>query len=357
MLDPGAARSGGMPLYKWVGNRLLTRIQNAALGSNLSEFHSGYRAYSVAALKSIPFQKNSYDFDFDTQIIVQLHDAGRRIAEVPIPTYYGEEICYVNGVSYARDVLRDVAQYRLSKAGIGAHDWVPMPEEYDLKESEGTSHHTILAMLEKLPPGRVLDLGCSGGRLGEHIRGLGFHVTGVDTVEIEGVRERIDRFVHGDLEAGIPAAAGRDFDYVVAADVIEHVSRPERVLRNIADVLAPQGQALISTPNFGHWYPRVRTGLGMFDYDRRGILDQTHLRFFTRRSFLNLLSRSRFKVEELSYTGLPFDALAAGTGPTSTTARRIDRGLVQARPTLFAYQFVARVSPRTPGLPAGQRRT
>lgn len=350
LLVPGAARAGGMPLYKWAGNRVLTRFQNAALGSNLSEFHSGYRAYSVAALKSIPFRKNSYDFDFDTQIIVQLLDAGKRIVEVPIPTYYGDEICYVNGLKYARDVVRDVVQYRVSKLGIGAHDWVPMPEEYDIKESEGTSHHTILAMLEQLPRGRVLDLGCSGGRLGELVRALGFHVTGLDSVEIAGVRDRLDRFVRADLEHGIPAEVGTDFDYVVAADVIEHVSRPEVVLGQITDVLAPHGQALISTPNFGHWYPRIRTGLGVFDYDRRGILDQTHLRFFTRRSFLNLMNRSRLKVEQLAYTGLPFDALATGTGPAAKAARRMDRGLVAVRPTLFAYQFVARASPRMPGL-------
>ena len=101
MMVKGAAREGGMPLYKYVGNRILTRFENRCSGPMLSEFHSGYRAYSVEALKSIPFERNSDGFNFDTQIIIQLVDAGKRIVEVPIPTYYGDEICYVNGLKYA----------------------------------------------------------------------------------------------------------------------------------------------------------------------------------------------------------------------------------------------------------------
>jgi len=104
LMVKGEARRGGMPLYKYAGNRILTRFENAVLGTDMSEFHSGYRAYSVRALKQIPFQRNSNGFNFDTQIIIQLHDAGMRIVEVPVRTYYGDEICYVNGIRYAVDV-------------------------------------------------------------------------------------------------------------------------------------------------------------------------------------------------------------------------------------------------------------
>lgn len=163
MLEPGAARKGGMPLYKYVGNRILTKAENWMLGSHLSEFHSGYRAYNVSALAALPLHHNSDDFDFDTQIIVQLIDAGLRIVELPIPTYCGDEICYVNGMRYARDVVRDVAQYRLAKIGIGTHERVPTDAEYELKEGEGTSHTIVAEMLSGVPPARILDVGCSGG--------------------------------------------------------------------------------------------------------------------------------------------------------------------------------------------------
>ena len=72
----------------------------------MSEFHSGYRVYSVAALRKIPFALNTNDFHFDTEIIIQFDLAGLRIRELPIPTYYGDEICHVNGLKYAADVSR-----------------------------------------------------------------------------------------------------------------------------------------------------------------------------------------------------------------------------------------------------------
>ncbi len=226
MIVPGAARRGGMPAYKWIGNHILTRIENSLLGSRLSEFHSGYRAYNVAALADLPFKNNTNGFDFDTQIIVQLLDRGKRIVEVPIPTYYGDEICYVNGMRYARDVVRDVVQYRLNRMGFGTHTWVPASSEYEFKEGEGTSHTVLLDMLSDAPPKRILDLGCSGGRLAERLRKLGHHVTGVDGIEVDGVRDRVDDFVLGNLEDGVPAAVGTGFDVVIAADVIEHVTDP-----------------------------------------------------------------------------------------------------------------------------------
>jgi 2-polyprenyl-3-methyl-5-hydroxy-6-metoxy-1,4-benzoquinol methylase len=349
MMVRGAARRGGMPLYKWVGNRILTGVENALLGSRLTEFHSGYRAYSVAALADVPFEENTDDFDFDTQIIVQFLDRGKRIVEIPIPTYYGDEICYVNGLRYGRDVVRDVVQYRLAKVGFGTHDWVPRSEEYGLKGDEGTSHTVIAEMLADVPPKRILDLGCSGGRLAERLRNLGHSVTGVDSVEIDGVHGRVDRFVLGDLEDGVPADAGGGYDVVIAADVIEHVSRPGSLLRQMTGVVAADGEILVSTPNFAHWYPRIRVAAGMFGYDRRGILDETHLRFFTRRSLLRLVRASGLEVRDLRCTGLPFDVLAEGTGAGSRVARRVDRGLVRMRPTLFGYQFVLRLRPHAAG--------
>src|SRR4051794_39425343 len=89
MMVPGAAKAGGMPFYKRIGNRILTTFENGVLGTSLSEFHSGYRAYSTKFLEQIPFDANSDGFDFDTQIIAQIVNSGGRIVEVPIPTYYG----------------------------------------------------------------------------------------------------------------------------------------------------------------------------------------------------------------------------------------------------------------------------
>lgn len=113
MLVPGAARRGNMPLYKFVGNKVLTTIQNWLAGTNFSEFHSGYRAYSVNALRTIDLDQLTTNWHFDTQIILQFLRHGYRVREVPIPTYYGDEICHVNGVPYALECIREVLQYAL----------------------------------------------------------------------------------------------------------------------------------------------------------------------------------------------------------------------------------------------------
>ena len=102
-----------MPRYKLVGNVVLTRVQNLLMGVRLSEWHSGYRAFTTAALRSVPFADNSDEFDFDSQIIIQFIDAGKRIVEIPIPTFYGDEISHVNGVRYAVQILGHVLRYRL----------------------------------------------------------------------------------------------------------------------------------------------------------------------------------------------------------------------------------------------------
>jgi 2-polyprenyl-3-methyl-5-hydroxy-6-metoxy-1,4-benzoquinol methylase len=312
----------------------------------LTEFHSGYRAYSTKMLAQIPFEANSDGFDFDTQIIAQIVQARGQIIEVPIPTYYGEEICYVNGMKYARDVVRDVIEFKLATKGFGTQEWVQTPEEYNFKEGDGSSHAVMLQMLGSLPTSRVLDLGCSGGLFAERARKVGHHVTGVDYTEIQGVRDRTDRFFVADLEAGIPEAVGGRYDVVVAGDVIEHLSRPSATLRQIREVLRPGGQLLLSVPNFGHWYPRARVATGLFGYDRRGILDNTHLRFFTRATLRRMVRAAGFDVVEEIATGLPLGAVGDGAHPGVLHAlRRIDETLVKLRPTFFGYQYILRLTP------------
>ena len=118
MMTRLGALKGGMPVYKFVGNRILTTLQNLLLGSHLTEFHSGYRAYSVAALQRIPYRLNSNDFHFDTEIIIQLMNAGQRIVELPIPTYYGDEMCRVNGMAYAKNVMVATLRNVAHRSGI-----------------------------------------------------------------------------------------------------------------------------------------------------------------------------------------------------------------------------------------------
>ncbi|MBA7602312.1 Undecaprenyl-phosphate mannosyltransferase [subsurface metagenome] len=112
------ALKGHMPMYKWIGNQILTFIQNRLMKSHLSEFHTGYRAYSVPALASVPFEHNSNYFDFDTDIIIQMLETQKRVKEIPVPTFYGDEISRVNGIKYGIRIIRSCLLSQIIKLGI-----------------------------------------------------------------------------------------------------------------------------------------------------------------------------------------------------------------------------------------------
>jgi glycosyltransferase involved in cell wall biosynthesis len=113
MMVKGAARRGGMPLYKFLGNKILTRSQNFLTKQDFSEWHSGYRAYKISALKRLNFEELNNGFRFDTQIILGLLRFKQRIKEVPIPTFYGDEVSHVNGLLYAAEIIWDTLRFRL----------------------------------------------------------------------------------------------------------------------------------------------------------------------------------------------------------------------------------------------------
>jgi glycosyltransferase involved in cell wall biosynthesis len=120
ILGKGALK-GGMPFYKYVANRLLTLIQNILMNQKLSEYHTGFRAFSGRVLRSIQYNRNSDDFVFDNQMIAQIFYAGYEIAEITCPTRYDEEVSSINlkrSMVYGIGVLRTSLQYRLQKMGL-----------------------------------------------------------------------------------------------------------------------------------------------------------------------------------------------------------------------------------------------
>lgn len=134
----GGALKGGMPLYKYVSNRFLTAIQNLLLGSKLSEFHTGYRAFSRELLVSLPLHLNSDDFVFDNEMLAQIIYFGYRIGEVSCPTSYFEEASSINfskSMFYGLGVLGTSIDFRLEKMGwrhskLFSKNAIPVPPEY-----------------------------------------------------------------------------------------------------------------------------------------------------------------------------------------------------------------------------------
>jgi hypothetical protein len=132
--------------------------------------------------------------------------------------------------------------------------------------------------------------------------------------------------------------------------VLEHLREPGDLLKELAGRLAPNGWVLASIPNAVHWYPRLRMLSGRFDYDRRGILDRGHLRFFTRRSFERLAKNAGLRVTRCQAVGLPVEIVNRGGGETTVSQKApvrilavLDRMTTQMWPNLFAYQYVLRL--------------
>ena len=173
-------------------------------------------------------------------------------------------------------------------------------EHYAWKEIPGSSHDLLRRRIRSLPPGRrLLDLGAAGGHLGRAVRDRCAYLAGVepDPALPSECREGYDDWRSTDaLSAG---AWDAPFDVVVCGDVLEHLPRPEALLGRIREWLAPGGTLLVSLPNVANVTVRAALLLGQFPYADRGILDRTHLRFYTRRSARRLLEDAGFRVERV----------------------------------------------------------
>ncbi|HEX3593667.1 MAG TPA: glycosyltransferase family 2 protein [Polyangiaceae bacterium] len=111
----GTALSGGMPLYKFLANAVLNRIENRTLGLRMTDYHSGYLLYGRRALRALPFERLSDSFDFDLEVIASARARGLSVGEAPVPTHYGDEVSHLNPVAYGLRVLRVMWRYRMGR--------------------------------------------------------------------------------------------------------------------------------------------------------------------------------------------------------------------------------------------------
>ncbi len=344
MKDFGGPLKGGMPLYKYVGNRLLSMFENRALGLNLTEFHSGYRAYSLNALAQIKLDTLTDDFHFDTEIIIKLHHQNFRIVEVPIPTFYGDEVCRVNGPKYARAIVRAVHRYKETSRAVRSH---PEYEEYFVPYAVKRSRFSLHDYASQLvgTGQRVLEIGCGDGTFGSELAAAGNRVTGVDCDPKVPAGLPYESVIAADLEAGLGNLSRRsdgEFDRILLLDRLEHVCDPSALLEDCRRLLAPRGKLIVSAPNAVNVTVRLMVLFGFFRYSDRGILDWSHLRFFTRTTIRNLLQKYGYRITGRYFTVIPLErVIPMNSG--NILLRLMNRALsvlTVAAPGLFAYEIV-----------------
>jgi glycosyltransferase involved in cell wall biosynthesis len=342
------ALKGGMPVYKWIGNQILTSIQNSLLNTHLSEFHTGYRCYRVESLKSIPFEYNSNYFDFDTDILIQMIDTKQRIFEIPIQTYYGNEICYVNGVRYGLLILSTTFRSRIMKLELlydRRFDYLENNEYYTLKKGYASSHQFALDQVKEGMT--VLDIGSGPGYMAKEISKKGAKVISIDKNITSMTDEYSSEVITANIENFKFEGVNHQIDLLLLLDIIEHLVNPEEVLFKLRQHFskASPPKIIITTGNIAFIVIRFSLFLGLFNYGKKGILDKDHRRLFTFQSMQRLLDSTGFEIITIKGIPAPFPE-AIGDNIISTLLLKFNTLLIFMSRTLFSYQMAFIVQPR-----------
>lgn len=339
MLHKQKALSGGMPLYKFFGNIGLTGFQNRVMHASLAEWHTGLRAYSVRALSTIPYRYNSDGYVFDTEILIQLLDAKLPVREIPIDTHYGDEVCHVNSPKYALRVVRAMLGYKLHRLGLVYFpQYHTGPQQYPSKLDFPSSHS--FALEQAFGAKCVADIGGHAGYVAQQLLTSGARVHGFDIAPPDARTDRAySSYTQTNLDhwADSPTPAIRP-DTVLLLDVLEHLREPQDLLFRLRDMLEPGSRVIITLPNIAFFSIRVRMLLGLFHYTTRGLLDRTHLRFFTFSSIESMLVKQGYVIVMRRGIPAPFP-LVMGRGRMSRALLKLNQLLICISRSLFAYQI------------------
>jgi len=220
---------------------------------------------------------------------------------------------------------------------------VGISRRYLLKPHPHSSHSVILGWLDDGWGRRLLDVGAADGLLSRHLTERGWRVTAIeaDAELAEEGAKHCDRMVVTNLDHEVPDL-GEPFDAIVCGDVLEHLTDPLQTLTALTHYLAPAGRVVISVPNVAHLLIRLSLLVGRFDYFDRGILDRSHLRFFTERSLKRLIRAAGLRITRRTATAVPIYHVVppAWHGRTLAAAHAVSGVCSRALPRLLGYQHV-----------------
>ncbi|MBI4593306.1 MAG: class I SAM-dependent methyltransferase [Candidatus Rokubacteria bacterium] len=224
------------------------------------------------------------------------------------------------------------------------------PPRYVLKPDPHSSHMVILRWLGPGRGRRLLDVGAADGLLSREMTEQGWRVTAIegDPALAQAGARHCERMITANLDREIPDLDG-SFDVIVYADVLEHLVDPLRVLAALNRHLASAGSVILSVPNVAHLWIRLLLLVGRFEYIDRGILDRTHLRFFTERSLRAMVADAGFVVSRFTATPAPLYQLlpASWHKPWVAVTHRVNAAIARALPRLLGYQFLVVARPKS----------
>ncbi|MBA7673288.1 hypothetical protein ES703_81482 [subsurface metagenome] len=298
-------------------------------------------------MKSIPFESNSDYFDFDTDIIIQLIDTQKRIKEIPVPTFYGDEVSRVNGIKYAARIIGSCILSKLNKLAIYYHpkfDYEPL-SNYRYQPKFGYLSSQQFALDQVKPASTVVDIGCGPGFMAVKLALKNVKITSIDQQIQPDARKNSWKCIEADIEQ---YDFGDDFgkpDYILALDIIEHLKSPERLLRVLRQRFSREApDFIITTGNVAFFPLRIGLLLNSFNYGRRGILDMGHTRLFTFSSLRRTLEINGYEIVSKRGVPAPFP-LVLGDGRLARLLLLINRFLIFFSKSLFSYQIAITAKP------------
>ena len=223
--------------------------------------------------------------------------------------------------------------------------------KYKNKIDKFSSHSLIVEQIIKMAPSHqnILDIGCFSGDLLNRVKINQKVSNSYFGADLDNYLSKEFSFIEFCLldfnDKNLAKVFGnKKFDIVILGDILEHLVNPWNALRNIEQIIQDSSRILVSIPNSGHWYFRLKILFGKIEYTNNGLFDKTHLRFFTKKSSKELINDSKFEILDLNYSSLPWENLFKG-GLGTKVLSIIERLFILLRPQLFAYQFIFLVKP------------
>jgi len=331
-----------MPLYKYLGIKTITLLQNLILGMKFSEYHSGFRIYKTKALAEIPYAFNSNGRQFDTEVLIQLKLRGFKLQELPVSSLSGKAHPISDYIRYGIGSILISLKTRLHQMSLSYERKFDVGDistdgyKDEIKLGYPSSHQ--FAIDEVSEKHRVLDIGCGNALIGSELKKQGCYVEGIDFESSKG-KNNIDKFTQLNLNNNNLEIPVNEFDYVLLMDVLEHLDEPENFVYNLR--VKAKGKApkiIVSVPNIGFINNRIQLLFGRFDYGIRGTMYLGHKRMFTFNAIGKLFEQAEFKITKCQGIPAPFP-VAIGDNWLSRLFLGINQGLIKILPKLFSYQI------------------
>lgn len=333
-------------LIGWLGQSLLVPLCNLFLGRRFATIFGGHRIYHTAVLQTINFEHNSDDYDFDSDIIIQLSDTQRIVQEI-VADGSGWQLPVFRELICLLKALRSCISSKIGKLGIYYNpkfDYEP-PTNYRYKEKFGYDSSQQFAMDRVKEGSIVLDIGCGPGFMARRLKEKGAKTISVDLQICPETIENSWRCVEIDAEKYDFNDDFGKVDYILALDIMEHLRSPERLLQTLRQRFSrDEPEVIITTGNIGFFTLRLGLLFDSFNYGKRGILDMDHTRLFTFTTLTWLLETNGYKVIRKYGIPAPFP-LVLRKGRLANVLLLVNRVLIFLCKSLFSYQIAVIAKP------------